>query len=124
MATVGFIGPGNMGGPMAANLVKAGHSVTGSDPNPAALDALVKAGGKAAEAVTGARVVITMLPAGERAAFAHAAGGEGAQLLSAGGRRRRRRKGLFGLLPLTGAAEAGVTARRQPGPLPRSRHRA
>jgi 3-hydroxyisobutyrate dehydrogenase len=69
MATIGFIGLGNMGGPMAANLVKAGHTVTGFDLNPAALEALVKAGGKigksAAEAVTGASVVITMLPAGE-----------------------------------------------------------
>jgi 3-hydroxyisobutyrate dehydrogenase len=69
MATVGFIGLGNMGGPMAANLVKAGHTVTGFDLNPAVLDALAKAGGKiassAAEAVAGASVVITMLPAGE-----------------------------------------------------------
>lgn len=69
MATVGFIGLGNMGGPMAANLVKAGHTVTGYDLNPAALDALSKAGGKvansAADAVKGASVVITMLPAGE-----------------------------------------------------------
>jgi 3-hydroxyisobutyrate dehydrogenase len=69
MATIGFIGLGNMGGPMAANLVKAGHTVTGYDLNPAALDALAKAGGKtassAAEAVAGASVIITMLPAGE-----------------------------------------------------------
>jgi 3-hydroxyisobutyrate dehydrogenase len=69
MATVGFIGLGNMGGPMAANLVKAGHTVTGYDLNPAALEALAKAGGNiassAAEAVKGASVVITMLPAGE-----------------------------------------------------------
>ncbi|MEA2744190.1 MAG: 3-hydroxyisobutyrate dehydrogenase, partial [Acetobacteraceae bacterium] len=69
MATVGFIGLGNMGAPMAANLVKAGHSVTGYDLNPAALEALAKAGGKvaktAADAVAGASVVITMLPAGE-----------------------------------------------------------
>jgi len=69
MATIGFIGLGNMGGPMAANLVKAGHTVSGFDLNPAALDALAKAGGKvaksAAEAVAGASVVITMLPAGE-----------------------------------------------------------
>ena len=69
MATVGFIGLGNMGGPMAANLVKAGHTVTGFDLNPAALDALAKAGGKiaasAADAVKGASVVISMLPAGE-----------------------------------------------------------
>jgi 3-hydroxyisobutyrate dehydrogenase len=69
MATIGFIGLGNMGGPMAANLVKAGHTVTGYDLNAAALDALSKAGGKtgtsAAEAVAGAHVVITMLPAGQ-----------------------------------------------------------
>ena len=54
---------------MAANLVKAGHAVTGFDLNPAALDALAKAGGKigksAADAAAGASVVITMLPAGE-----------------------------------------------------------
>jgi 3-hydroxyisobutyrate dehydrogenase len=80
MATVGFIGLGNMGGPMAANLVKAGHSVTGFDLNPAALDALAKAGGKvaasAADAVAGASVVITMLPAGEhvREVYLHQGG--------------------------------------------------
>lgn len=69
MATIGFIGLGNMGGPMAANLVKAGHTVTGFDLNPAALQALEVAGGKTAssarEAIAGASVVITMLPAGE-----------------------------------------------------------
>jgi 3-hydroxyisobutyrate dehydrogenase len=80
MATIGFIGLGNMGGPMAANLVKAGHTVTGYDLNPAALDALAKAGGKvansAADAVTGASVVITMLPAGEhvREVYLHQGG--------------------------------------------------
>ena len=80
MATVGFIGLGNMGGPMAANLVKAGHTVTGYDLNPAALDALTKAGGSvsdsAADAVRGATVVITMLPAGEhvRDVFLHQGG--------------------------------------------------
>src|SRR4029077_429040 len=60
---------GNMGAPMAANLVKAGHTVTGYDLVPAALQALTAAGGKsaasAAEAVRGADIVITMLPAGE-----------------------------------------------------------
>jgi 3-hydroxyisobutyrate dehydrogenase len=69
MATIGFIGLGNMGAPMAANLVKAGHIVTGYDLNPAALQALAAAGGKTAasgaDAVKGASVVITMLPAGE-----------------------------------------------------------
>jgi 3-hydroxyisobutyrate dehydrogenase len=80
MAIVGFIGLGNMGGPMAANLVKAGHIVTGFDLNPAALEALANAGGKAAasaaEAVAGASVVITMLPAGEhvREVYLHQGG--------------------------------------------------
>jgi len=70
MATIGFVGLGNMGGPMAANLVKAGHRVTGYDLNYAALAALTAAGGRtaasAAEAVHGADVIITMLPAGEQ----------------------------------------------------------
>ncbi len=69
MAIIGFIGLGNMGAPMAANLVKAGHTVTGYDLNPASLQALAAAGGKtaasAAEAAAGASIVITMLPAGE-----------------------------------------------------------
>jgi 3-hydroxyisobutyrate dehydrogenase len=69
MATIGFIGLGNMGAPMAANLVKAGHVVTGYDLSPAPLEALSKAGGKiaasAADAARGASVIITMLPAGE-----------------------------------------------------------
>jgi 3-hydroxyisobutyrate dehydrogenase len=69
MATIGFIGLGNMGAPMAANLVKAGHVVTGYDLSPAPLEVLSKAGGNtaasAAEAVRGASVIITMLPAGE-----------------------------------------------------------
>ncbi|MBW4091166.1 MAG: 3-hydroxyisobutyrate dehydrogenase [Proteobacteria bacterium] len=70
MATIGFIGLGNMGGPMAANLLKAGHRVTGYDLNYAALAALAAAGGRtaasAAEAVRGAEVIITMLPAGQQ----------------------------------------------------------
>jgi 3-hydroxyisobutyrate dehydrogenase len=69
MAVIGFIGLGNMGAPMAANLVKAGHAVTGYDINVNAVQALAAAGGQAAasaaEAVRGADVVITMLPAGE-----------------------------------------------------------
>ena len=70
MARIGFVGLGNMGGPMAANLVKAGHQVTGYDLSPAALDALRAAGGNiaasAAEATHGAEAIITMLPAGEQ----------------------------------------------------------
>jgi 3-hydroxyisobutyrate dehydrogenase len=80
MATIGFIGLGNMGGPMAVNLVKAGHAVTGYDLNPAALEALSKVGGKVAtsagEAVRNASVIITMLPAGEhvREVYLHQGG--------------------------------------------------
>ncbi len=66
--TIGFIGLGNMGGPMAANLVKAGHTVRGFDLVPASLDLAREAGitvaGSALEAVKGADVVVTMLPAG------------------------------------------------------------
>ena len=69
MATIAFIGLGNMGGPMAANLVKAGHKVVGFDLVKTSLDQ-AKADGasiadSAAAAVKGADVVITMLPAGK-----------------------------------------------------------
>jgi 3-hydroxyisobutyrate dehydrogenase len=69
MATIGFIGLGNMGAPMAANLVKAGHRVIGYDVNAKVVHALAAAGVQAvhsaAEATRGADVVITMLPAGQ-----------------------------------------------------------
>jgi 3-hydroxyisobutyrate dehydrogenase len=68
MARIGFIGLGNMGLPMAQNLVKAGHQVEGVDVNPAAVEKLKAAGGAGAETgkvvATGADVVITMLPSG------------------------------------------------------------
>ena len=68
MATIGFIGLGNMGAPMAANLVKAQHHVTGFDIVAGAVAALDAAGGKvaasAAEAAAAGDIVITMLPAG------------------------------------------------------------
>jgi 3-hydroxyisobutyrate dehydrogenase len=68
MTTIAFIGVGNMGGPMARNLLKAGDGVTAFDVSPAALKPVTDAGGKAAatalEAVKSADVVITMLPAG------------------------------------------------------------
>lgn len=71
MAIVGWIGLGNMGGPMTANMVKAGHEVRGFDLNPQALAAAeangVTAAGSIAEAVAGADVVFTMLPKGEHA---------------------------------------------------------
>lgn len=67
--TVAFLGLGNMGAPMAANLVAAKHAVRGFDPVPAALAAAVADGvtgfGSASDAVTGADVVITMLPNGD-----------------------------------------------------------
>ncbi|RIQ20609.1 2-hydroxy-3-oxopropionate reductase [Jiangella rhizosphaerae] len=66
MTAIGFIGLGVMGGPMAANLVKAGFEVTGYNRSPAKVRRLVEAGGRGAEsaaaAAEGADVVITMLP--------------------------------------------------------------
>ncbi len=59
---IGFIGLGNMGAPMAANLVAAGHEVTGFDL--AARPEGLTLAGSAAEAARGAQVVITMLPDG------------------------------------------------------------
>src|SRR6266550_6320747 len=69
MARIGFIGLGNMGLPMAQNLIKAGHQVEGVDVSQAASDKLKAAGGAVAEtaknAAARADVVITMLPAGQ-----------------------------------------------------------
>ena len=69
MSNIGFIGLGNMGGPMAANLVKAGERVRGFDVVPASREASAKDGvqivASAKSAVDDADVVITMLPAGE-----------------------------------------------------------
>ncbi len=68
MVSIGFIGLGNMGNPMAANLVKAGHEVTGFDLSQACLDIAKENGVELAnsvvEASVGKDVVITMLPAG------------------------------------------------------------
>ncbi|MEE1656088.1 3-hydroxyisobutyrate dehydrogenase [Microvirga sp. CF3062] len=69
MTSIAFIGLGNMGGPMAANLVKAGHSVTGFDLSPASCDQARSDGARIAsstvEAVKDAEIVVTMLPAGK-----------------------------------------------------------
>lgn len=69
MATIAFIGLGNMGSGMAANLVKAGHDVAAFDLNPQAVALAVEAGARAAQdtqsAVAEAEVVVTMLPAGK-----------------------------------------------------------
>jgi 3-hydroxyisobutyrate dehydrogenase len=88
MATIGFIGLGNMGAPMVANLVKAGHQVTGFDIVPGPAEALATEGGRmarsVAEAAASGEVVLTMLPAGaqvrsvylgERGVLAHARSG-------------------------------------------------
>jgi 2-hydroxy-3-oxopropionate reductase len=85
MTTVGFIGLGIMGGPMAANLVKAGFDVIGHNRTPEPTRRLVEQGGRGAdslaEAVRDADVVVTMLPdssdveavaLGEDGIYAHA----------------------------------------------------
>lgn len=75
MAIIGFIGVGNMGGPMAANLAKAGHTVKAFDLSKEAVDKVVAAGCEAAETVTdaarGVDVIITMLPAGKHVAHVY-----------------------------------------------------
>ena len=69
MATIGFIGLGNMGAPMAANLVKAGDRVVGFDVVAALRAACAQDGvqiaASAKAAVESADVIVTMLPAGE-----------------------------------------------------------
>src|SRR6202163_4834942 len=70
MAQIGFIGLGNMGLPMAQNLIKAGHPVCGYDVSAAALDRFSAAGGIAVRSLDvasmGVDLVITMLPAREQ----------------------------------------------------------
>ncbi|MBS0247917.1 MAG: 3-hydroxyisobutyrate dehydrogenase [Proteobacteria bacterium] len=70
MARIAFIGLGNMGLPMAINLIKAGHQVEGVDLNPASIDKLKAEGGASVEfahvAAARADIVITMLPAGKQ----------------------------------------------------------
>jgi 2-hydroxy-3-oxopropionate reductase len=66
MTSIGFIGLGIMGGPMAANLVKAGHDVVGYDLSTAAVDRLKDDGGRPAESLADAvrevDIIITMVP--------------------------------------------------------------
>ena len=85
MAVVGWIGLGNMGGSMSANMVKAGHEVHGFDLNKQTLAAAEAAGvkpvGSIADAVAGADVVFTMLPKGEHARAVYL--GEGGVFASA-----------------------------------------
>ncbi|KZM48889.1 3-hydroxyisobutyrate dehydrogenase [Labrenzia sp. OB1] len=67
--TIGFIGLGNMGGPMAVNLVKAGHKVLGFDLSAQSMSAHADAGGEKAagiaELAAAADIIVTMLPAGK-----------------------------------------------------------
>src|SRR6185437_8378458 len=76
MSKIAFIGLGNMGAPMAANLVKAGHAVQGFDLVEAAKTAAAASGvsiaGSAREAVAEADTVVTMLPAGKHVLASHA----------------------------------------------------
>lgn len=69
MTHIAFIGLGNMGGPMAGNLVKAGHEVTAFDlveaSRQAAAELGVRIAGSGREAVAAAEIVVTMLPAGK-----------------------------------------------------------
>ncbi len=68
MSTIGFIGLGNMGGPMARNLLKAGHDVTVFDLSADAVANLKEAGASVAasagDAASGVEIVVSMLPAG------------------------------------------------------------
>jgi len=76
---IGFIGLGNMGGPMAANLVRAQHGVRGFDLVAGAVERFAGEGGSAApsaaEAIAEAELVITMLPAGPHVRQAYTARG-------------------------------------------------
>ena len=69
MPSIAFIGLGNMGGPMAKNLLRAGWAVSAFDLSEAALADVVTAGataaGSAVNAASGADVVFSMLPAGK-----------------------------------------------------------
>ena len=78
MTTIAFLGLGHMGGPMAANLVAAGHTVRGFDPVAALAEAAADKGAQifdsGAQAASNADVVITSLPNGDvvKAVYAEA----------------------------------------------------
>ena len=79
MTTVGFIGLGNMGGPMAGNLIANGFAVKAFDLVPALIESVsgAEACGTAAEAASGVDVLVSMLPAGQHVRSLYL-GGEGA----------------------------------------------
>jgi len=86
MSDIAFLGLGHMGGPMAVNLVKAGHRVIGFDPVPAAVDAARENGVEVVEeadlAVADVDIVITMLPSGRHVIAAYEGGQSSAGLLA------------------------------------------
>lgn len=88
MAGIGFIGVGNMGGPMVRNLVEAGHEVWAFDLIEAARQKARQAGAAVVasgrEAATDREVVITMLPAGEHVRDVYLGGGEVLEAASPG----------------------------------------
>jgi len=79
MTTVAFVGVGNMGGPMARNLLEAGHAVRVTDRDPAAVERVTAAGAIGcaglAEVLAGAEAVVTMLPAGAQVREVYAGAG-------------------------------------------------
>jgi 3-hydroxyisobutyrate dehydrogenase len=79
MTMIAFIGLGNMGLPMAANLARAGHQVVGFDYSDAAMEkaraASVLPAQNGASAARAAEVVITMLPAGKHLVDAYSGAG-------------------------------------------------
>ncbi|VFA40708.1 3-hydroxyisobutyrate dehydrogenase [Chryseobacterium indologenes] len=72
MSNIAFIGLGNMGGPMAANLIKKGHHIIGFDLSDSALQLLASAGGQTADSAVAAAkeadIIISMLPSGKHVA--------------------------------------------------------
>ena len=80
MAKIGFIGVGNMGGPMAQNLIRDGHKVKAFDLVGQTLSRIVNAGAaqasSPADAVSGVDVVVTMLPAGRHVSDVYTGNGE------------------------------------------------
>ena len=80
MATIGFIGLGNMGGPMALNLLKAGHALKVFDLSPDALAKAKDAGATVAETAavtaTDVEIVVSMLPAGQHVRSVYLEGGD------------------------------------------------
>ncbi|WP_028080789.1 3-hydroxyisobutyrate dehydrogenase [Solimonas soli] len=87
MSTIAFIGLGNMGGPMALNLLRAGHALRVYDLAPATLQAAKAAGAMTAaspaEAVAGAEVVISMLPASRHVETLYLGNADGGGLIAA-----------------------------------------